>query len=261
VVAGRIDQYKEATTKAEKSDSISSVVDYVNEHGGFVKLDGSSTSEDAWVYAEPLLCREKVSQTFRDNLAGAYRSSNVAKRNKRRQEQREEQQFHAFSQASSSPWMGVEDLITIPSRPTKRMRSVTPPMPPLGRSASGSVSVCSNSSDGSTDWFDWDMPLRELEATAVPTAATSDSRVIDSSLLLLEEVDAMLQQSSNIIRDNSNHNYDGVSLDEILAAMERSDGSDMLFRKPKTSSEFQQFHSRPAQDHPIQQRRVYALSA
>jgi hypothetical protein len=84
LVASILNEYTQAQTKTDKSNIISDVVEYVKNNGRFIKQDLHS---GMWVHAEPLLCREKCSQTFRDNLAQVYRSSNVAKRNKRRQEQ------------------------------------------------------------------------------------------------------------------------------------------------------------------------------
>jgi len=86
LVSSMLEEYKQAQTKSDKSNIISDVVEYVRQHGRFVKRD---LKTGKWVFAEPLLCREKCSQTFRDNLAETYRSSNVAKRNKRRAEQQE----------------------------------------------------------------------------------------------------------------------------------------------------------------------------
>jgi hypothetical protein len=86
LVASMLSEYTKAQTKGDKSNIISDVVEYVRNHGRFVKRD---LKTGMWAYAEPLLCREKCSQTFRDNLAQTYRSSNVAKRNKRRQEQQD----------------------------------------------------------------------------------------------------------------------------------------------------------------------------
>lgn len=79
-----LDEYKKAVTKPDKSFIISEVVEEVRRNGRFVKKDNVTGK---WVYAEELLCREKCSQTFRDALHETYRSSNVAKKNKRRREQ------------------------------------------------------------------------------------------------------------------------------------------------------------------------------
>lgn len=70
---------------------ISAVIDrIIHEDGGkFVKLDVSSPSK--WIYASDRLCREKCSQTFRDSLHEVYRSSSVAKKNKRRLEQQQQE--------------------------------------------------------------------------------------------------------------------------------------------------------------------------
>jgi hypothetical protein len=90
--------------------------------------------------------------TFRDNLAQHYRSSNVAKRNKCRQEK----QGKTNNVLEST-------LLTSWSMPAaKRMRvevvpMVTPSMPDL------------TASEGPASWFDWEMPMRDLEI-ATPAA-------------------------------------------------------------------------------------------
>lgn len=151
VVAGRIEQYSQAVTKADKSSIISSVVDFVRTNGQFVKIDSSGT----WIFAEPLLCREKCSQTFRDNLAQTYRSSNVAKRNKRRQEQQEKTNF------------AIANMVLYPPQP-KRVRtsydSYSPPTPTNAPSCSSFVNNMEplqvpSSPNSCATWFDWDMPL------------------------------------------------------------------------------------------------------
>ena len=83
-----MDEYSNAQTKPDKSNIISAVVEHVRQSGNFVKKDLSSGT---WYYAEDLLCREKCSQTFRDALHQTYRSSNVAKKNKRLRELQQEQ--------------------------------------------------------------------------------------------------------------------------------------------------------------------------
>lgn len=147
VVAERITEYSQAMTKADKSNIISSVVDYVRANGQFVKIDNNGT----WVFAEPLLCREKCSQTFRDNLAQTYRSSNVAKRNKRRQEQQEKTNF------------AIANMVLYPPQP-KRVRTSYDSYAPMKTPSSPSsfnmepLQVPSSPNSCAT-WFDWDMPL------------------------------------------------------------------------------------------------------
>lgn len=82
-MARLLEDYKEAQTKSDKSNIISEVVEYIYQNGRFVKRY-IETGE--WVYAEPLLCREKVSQTFRDNMAEIFQgqeSSSSSSRIKR----------------------------------------------------------------------------------------------------------------------------------------------------------------------------------
>ena len=175
VVAERIDEYSQAMTKADKSNIISSVVEFVRSNGRFVKLDNTSS----WVFAEPLLCREKVSQTFRDNLAQTYRSSNVAKRNKRRAEQQEKTNF------------AVANMVLFPPQPSKRVRTsynsfstsqpLYPNMEPL--QVPSSPNSCAT-------WFDWDMP-------------------VDDQPLDLEPINCFPQQEATV----SANDFDGLFLD------------------------------------------------
>jgi hypothetical protein len=147
VVAVRIEEYSAAVTKAEKSAVISSVVDCICHEGRFVKID---PKDGSWVYAEPLLCREKCSQTFRDNLAQRYRSSNVAKRNKRRQKQLGKT-IHVLDAAST-----FVAFASMP--PAKRMRVEAEP------TVMSSMPALTGSEDPAF-WFDWEMPVRDLEST------------------------------------------------------------------------------------------------
>lgn len=89
LVASMHCEYSKATTKTGKSDIISGVIDNINEQGHFVKRDPVTTK---WVHADDRLQREKTSQSFRDNLCEIYRSSSVAKKNKRHLEQQQEAQ-------------------------------------------------------------------------------------------------------------------------------------------------------------------------
>jgi len=134
VVKSKMSIYSQATTKSEKSSVISDMIDYVTNAGfKFVKLAPTSVPNQ-WMIAEPLLQREKVSQTFRDNLAQTYRSSNVAKRNKRRQQQQQQQQqlLHCCT---------AEDHVA------KRRRTVSP-----------------FEDDDSMSWFDWETPAANATA-------------------------------------------------------------------------------------------------
>ncbi|CAB9496151.1 Nitrilase family, member 2 [Seminavis robusta] len=169
VVAERIAEYSQATTKADKSNIISKVVEYISQNGRFVKID---THTGQWVYAEPLLCREKCSQTFRDNLAQTYRSSNVAKRNKRRQEQQEKSNYMSvfFNKA-----------VTIPVPSSKRMRMTVTPEPETQAPAA---------------WFDWEVPIRNLEEeTTIPAPVSSCSRRMSFSFQDFEDLINLIPES------------------------------------------------------------------
>jgi len=87
-VSSLLQEYSQADTKLGKSEIISNVVKHVQKTGHFVKRDvavgGGEGGTGRWVPAEYRLCREKCSQTFRDALHLSYRSSRVAKKNKRR---------------------------------------------------------------------------------------------------------------------------------------------------------------------------------
>jgi len=63
--------YASAKSKLDKSLIITDVAEHVREKGHFVKR---SPSSDAWVLAEELLCREKISAVFRDALHQKNRS-------------------------------------------------------------------------------------------------------------------------------------------------------------------------------------------
>lgn len=52
-------------------------------HGGFVKQD----ADGVWHEVGDFLAREKTSQAFRDALHDRYKSSNVAKKKRRQEEQ------------------------------------------------------------------------------------------------------------------------------------------------------------------------------
>ncbi|CAB9514526.1 Nitrilase family, member 2 [Seminavis robusta] len=113
LVASMLGEYSKATSKAGKSDIISSVVKRINAIGNFVRREPAAGK---WIYAEDRLCREKCSQTFRDALCDIYRSSSVAKKNRRRREQEE------MSQESSSP---------LPMKKKMRLMEPSPVVPPI----------------------------------------------------------------------------------------------------------------------------------
>jgi len=94
-----MDDYSDAQTKPDKSNIISEVVTFVRQSGSFVRKD---LVTDHWVYAEDLLCREKCSQCFRDALYQTYRSSNVAKKNKRLIERNKQQQQQRMPELEAS---------------------------------------------------------------------------------------------------------------------------------------------------------------
>jgi len=162
LVSTMLDEYKEAQTKSDKSNIISDIVEYVRKNGRFVRRDQKNGT---WIFAEPLLCREKCSQGFRDNLADTYRSSNVAKRNKRRQEQQEKR----GGVAGTTTGMIMPDA--------KRMRTVAPIAPPTVMAAPVAVVA-----PIPTHFFDMEMPslaahaqavqVPSLQAPVAPSAAT-----------------------------------------------------------------------------------------
>jgi len=92
-----MDEYAEAQTKPDKSNIITKVVTAVRKEGSFVKKHMASGK---WVYAEDLLCREKVSQTFRDSLHQTHKSSDVTSQQGERK--REFEQFATVSDEEES---------------------------------------------------------------------------------------------------------------------------------------------------------------
>lgn len=120
LVGNMLEEYKKAQTKSDKSNIISDVVEYVRTKGRFVKRDCVTGK---WIYAEPLLCREKCSQSFRDNMAETYRSSNVAKRNKRRQEQQDKRGEGASAFATVTTATGPTTAASIGMPDAKRMKT------------------------------------------------------------------------------------------------------------------------------------------
>jgi len=161
IVAERINEYSQAVTKADKSNLISSVVEFVRTNGRFVKLDNTGT----WVYAEPLLSREKCSQTFRDYLAETYKSSNVAKRNKRRQEQQEKTNLAISNIVNKRIRTSYNSYSSAPS---VNIPSFSPPSPPPPSYDMDPITIPSSPTSCAT-WFDWEVPLKtvDLEPIAI----------------------------------------------------------------------------------------------
>jgi hypothetical protein len=82
VIAGRLVQYSNATSKIAKSNILYDVVAQVRSNsptGGFVK----TKKDGRWYEVGDFLSREKVSQAFRDALHGQYKSSNEYKKQRR----------------------------------------------------------------------------------------------------------------------------------------------------------------------------------
>eukprot|EP00523_Entomoneis_sp_CCMP467_P016239 CAMPEP_0168767922 /NCGR_PEP_ID=MMETSP0725-20121227/1611_1 /TAXON_ID=265536 /ORGANISM="Amphiprora sp., Strain CCMP467" /LENGTH=236 /DNA_ID=CAMNT_0008817265 /DNA_START=34 /DNA_END=743 /DNA_ORIENTATION=+ len=85
-IASMLSVYEQAETKVEKTKVLNTVVEQVRREspgGGFVKQDDQT---GRWYEVGDFLAREKTSQTFRDALHKKYKSSNVAKRIKRKEE-------------------------------------------------------------------------------------------------------------------------------------------------------------------------------
>lgn len=83
MVLDRVEAYKAAPTKAQKSAVVSSVFDDVTKNGAFVKEE---TATGRWHVVDDQAVREKISQFFRDCLTDRYKSSKkvvAAKRHKR----------------------------------------------------------------------------------------------------------------------------------------------------------------------------------
>lgn len=87
LIANRLREYSESTTKLEKSYILRSIVAQVrlsSPNGGFVKKDQKT---GRWYEVGEFLAREKTSQAFRDALFEQYRSSNTAKKLRRLHDQ------------------------------------------------------------------------------------------------------------------------------------------------------------------------------
>ncbi|CAB9517896.1 Nitrilase family, member 2 [Seminavis robusta] len=87
LVESRVEEYKKARTKLDKSTILSTIVAEVRTRspiGGFIRKDPKT---GRWSEVGDFLAREKVSQSFRDVLSDSYRSSNKTKRQRRIEEQ------------------------------------------------------------------------------------------------------------------------------------------------------------------------------
>lgn len=93
-VMGMLDEYSKARSKLDKSAVLNDVVEQVrlaSPQGGFVKQEESGR----WYEVGDFLAREKTSQAFRDCLHDSYKSSNVAKKKRRKEEQaRQSEKLH-----------------------------------------------------------------------------------------------------------------------------------------------------------------------
>lgn len=100
-VAFKLDQYKVASSKLDKSFILSTIVTEVRKlspNGGFVKKDPTS---GRWYEVGDFLAREKTSQAFRDALHENYRSSNKSKKKRRQEEQAKAAMSASFLTTSS----------------------------------------------------------------------------------------------------------------------------------------------------------------
>lgn len=85
-VTAMLDEYSRAKSKLDKSGVLATVVDQIrasSPDGGFVKQN----EDGRWYEVGDFLAREKTSQAFRDALHERYKSSNVAKKKRRQEEQ------------------------------------------------------------------------------------------------------------------------------------------------------------------------------
>ena len=84
VVASTLGKYSSATSKAEKSRIIVSVVSKIqkrNPYGGFIKKDSET---GRWYQVGEFVARERTSQAFRDALHDSYKSSNSSRKKRRK---------------------------------------------------------------------------------------------------------------------------------------------------------------------------------
>lgn len=106
-----LDEYSRAKSKLDKSGVLASVVDQIraaSPEGGFVKQN----EDGRWYEVGDFLAREKTSQAFRDALHERYKSSNVAKKKRRQEEQaKASDKFHRFSggvSGSRLDWLALQ---------------------------------------------------------------------------------------------------------------------------------------------------------
>jgi len=84
IVASRLVEYARTTSKKEKSDVVSSILELVRKNGGsFVKKDYDT---GLWYDAEPFLARDKISQTIRNSLRLTTKKNKVNKRSREHQQ-------------------------------------------------------------------------------------------------------------------------------------------------------------------------------
>jgi hypothetical protein len=108
LVSSKLSAYAQAPSKTEKSAIVSGILktltaaassDSQGYHGFFVKQDAKS---GAWFACNEMLAREKISQTFRDNLTEKYQSSKKRKQQKRKIARQEAKELAASESDDSS---------------------------------------------------------------------------------------------------------------------------------------------------------------
>ena len=88
VIEENLANYLRAKTKSDKSNVVSQIVDAVRQEGGdFVRLEESNAR---WCQVSERALREKVGQSLRDVLHTQYRSSNKAKKRRKKVENAKE---------------------------------------------------------------------------------------------------------------------------------------------------------------------------
>lgn len=84
VIEKNLANYLRAKTKSDKSNVVSQIVDAVRQEGGaFVRIEESN---ERWCLVSERALREKVGQSLRDVLHTQYRSSNKAKKRRKKVE-------------------------------------------------------------------------------------------------------------------------------------------------------------------------------
>lgn len=84
VIEKNLANYVQAKTKSDKSNVVSQIVDAVRKEGGdFVRIEESN---ERWCPVSERALREKVGQSLRDVLHTQYRSSNKAKKRRKKVE-------------------------------------------------------------------------------------------------------------------------------------------------------------------------------